>query len=147
MLAPLGREGDTFSWKELNEAISKTMQNYCGEQKRDELLLSGVEQLHRYETEILPRVSAANPHELTRLLEVIDILTVAQLILQACLTRKKSNARLEFYRTDESGEDEPFLVIRHDGQKTCSRAVPLDYAGDLAENYEKHNADYRKELA
>ncbi|MDD3074876.1 MAG: hypothetical protein PHS56_10700, partial [Eubacteriales bacterium] len=135
-----------ISWKELNEAIAKTMQNYCSEIKRDELLLSGVEQLERYQQEVVPNTAAANPHELVRLLEVYNILTVSQLILQACLVRSGSCENLEFYRSDDDGQFQPFLVIRHDGEKTLVREVPLDYAGDLKANYEKNNVDYRKEM-
>lgn len=135
------------SWKELNEAVSKAMQNYCGEIKRDELLNSGVELLARYEKEIIPNTYAANPHELTRLLEVFDILTVAQLILQACLARHQSCPKLEFYRSDDDGKQQaPFICIKYDGEKVVSREVPLDYAGDVKENYEKFNEDYIKEL-
>lgn len=142
--APL--EGDPIagvSWKELNEAVSKAMQNYCGEIKRDELLNSGAELLAKYEREIIPNTYAANPHELTRLLEVFDILTVAQLILQACLARHQSCPKLEFYRSDDNGKEQaPFIVIRNDGEKTISREVPLNYAGNIKENYEKYNQDY-----
>ena len=147
--APLQADPEgAVSWKELNEAISKAMQNYCGEQKRDELLLSGVELLERYEREIAPKAYAANPHELTRLLEVFDILTVAQIILQACLSRRETCEKLEFYRTDGAGgETEPFICIRHDGEKVVRRAVPLDYAGDIKANYEKYNQDYIAEKA
>ena len=144
--APLKASPNGTGWKELNEAISKAMQNYCGEIKRDELLLSGVELLERYEKEIVPTAFAANPHELTRLLEVFDILTVSQLILQACLARKQSCHKLEFFRSDDDGrQKQPFIVIRHDGTQTQSRVVPLDYAGDVKTNYEKYNADYIKE--
>ena len=147
--APLGGAPvNGVSWKELNEAIAKAMQNYCGEQKRDELLLSGVDLLNRYQKEIVPRTYAANPHELMRLLEVFDILTVAQIILQACLARHQTCPKLEFYRTDDDGKTmAPFICIHNDGEKVVAREVPLDYAGDIRENYEKHNQDYMAEKA
>ena len=145
--APLSVPAEgSVSWKELNEAIAKAMQNYCGEQKRDELLQSGVELLERYQREVVPRTCAANPHELMRLLEVFDILTVAQIILQACLARRQTCGKLEFYRTDGDGQaPAPFLCIRQDGEKVVRREVPLDYAGDLKANYEKFNQDYIRE--
>ena len=144
VLAPLnGDPAEGVSWKELNEAIAKAMQNYCAEQKRDELLLSGVELLERYEQEVVPNCYAANPHELTRLLEVFDILTVSQLILQACLARRQTCEKLEFYRTDSDDRPaEPFICIRFDGKEVVRREVPLDYAGNIKENYEKYNQDY-----
>jgi succinate dehydrogenase/fumarate reductase flavoprotein subunit len=142
--APLAQgDRDGVTWKELNQAISKTMQNYCGEVRCDELLASGVEQLAYYQDEIVPQASAANPHELVRLLEVFDILTVAQIILQASLARKQSCKPLEFRRSDEDGQPaKPFIAIRSDGEKTLSREIPLDYAGDIRENYEKYNQAY-----
>ena len=147
--APLAASPETgVSWKELNEAVAKAMQNYCGEQKRDELLLSGVELLERYEKEIVPQAYASNPHELMRLLEVFDILTVAQLILQSCLARRQSCEKLEFFRTDGDGNaPAPFICIRREGDRVLTREVPLDYAGDIRENYEKHNQDYIAEKA
>ena len=147
--APLiSKHSCSVTWKELNEAIAKTMRNFCAEVKCDELLNSGVEQLDRFQQEVLPQTCAANPHELTRLLEVFDILTVAQIILQASLARKQSCQKLEFYRADDDGQlQKPFIVIRYDGEKVVSREVPLDYAGDVQENYEKVNVGYIKEMA
>jgi succinate dehydrogenase/fumarate reductase flavoprotein subunit len=147
--APLNQSSSSsITWKELNEAISKTMQNYCAEVRCDEVLQSGIEQLERYQKEIVPLGTALNPHELTRLLEVFDILTVAQIILQASLARKQTCKKLEFYRSDDDGKPQkPFIVIRNDGEKVISREVPLDYSGDIKTNYEKFNADYTNEMA
>ena len=140
--APLKADPATgISWKELNEAISKAMQNYCAEQKRDELLLSGLELLGRYEREIVPQCAASNPHELMRLLEVFDILTVSQIILNACLARKSSAPKLEFFRTDDNGESAPFICIRQEDGQVRTREVALDYAGDLRSEYERHNQE------
>ena len=36
-------------------------------------------------------------------------------------------------------------MIRHDGEKTVCREVPLDFAGDVKENYERRNQDYIEE--
>jgi len=142
VFAPLERPRG-FTWKELNEATAKTMQNYCAEIKRDELLRSGVEQLERYERDVLPRTAAANPHELMRLLEAQDILTVSQLILQACLARRQDCPKLEFYRSDSDGAPmKPFLVIRREDGAVRCREVPLDWAGDVRTQYEAHNKDY-----
>ena len=147
--APLFADPENgVSWKELNEAVSKAMQNYCGEIKRDELLMSGVELLSRYEREIVPNAYAANPHELMRLLEVFDILTVAQIILQACLARRQDCPKLEFTRSDSDGSAQaPFICIRSDGERVIARQVPLNYAGDdIRASYEAHNQDYIQAL-
>lgn len=143
--APLHADANSsVSWKELNEAIAKAMQNYCAEQKCDELLQSGAELLEYYQKEIVPKTYAANPHELMRLLEVFDILTVAQIIISACLARKQSCPKLEFYRTDsdENCPAEFICIHRDENGNVISEEVPLDWAGDVKENYEKYNSEY-----
>lgn len=65
LLAPIRRE-DGMDWRELNMAISKAMQNYCGGVKCDALLHEGLDLLESFETEIVPQISCKNPHELMR---------------------------------------------------------------------------------
>jgi succinate dehydrogenase/fumarate reductase flavoprotein subunit len=145
--APLKNNPYTaIGWKELNMGISKTMQNYCGGTKRDELLNIGLERLNEYEAKVVPNTFAHNPHELTRLLEVFDILAVSQLIIHSCLARKTGSKPLCFDRGDSTEVDPPgdrklITVKQADGQVVVSD-VPLDFFGDLKENYEKYNMDY-----
>ncbi len=152
LLHPLSvAEEEGITWKELNAAIAKAMQNYCGAAKCDELLLQGIALLDEYEREWAPRMRAENPHDLMRIHEVLDILTVAQIVLQASLARKSSSAPLCFNRTDypemDPQEDRRHIVIRQEDGKVLTRTVPLDFFGSLKEEYEKRNQDYIKELA
>ena len=89
-----------ISWKELNMAISKCMQNYCGGIKCDALLLEGLDLLHQFEKEFVSKLACANPHDLMRTHEVLDILEVSKLVIHACLQRKCSNSSLNFERSD-----------------------------------------------
>jgi len=136
----------SFGWKELNMGISKLMQNYCGEIKRDELLNIGLKALKDYEQNIIPETFAHNPHELVRLLEVFDILTVSQIILNACLARKTDCKALHFLRGDNANSDneknEKLIVIKQVGDRIVLRELPVDFFGDLRENYERHNEVY-----
>jgi succinate dehydrogenase/fumarate reductase flavoprotein subunit len=138
----------SIGWKELNMGISKTMQNYCGEIKCDELLNIGLERLKEYEEKILPNTFAYNPHELVRLLEVFDILTVSQLIVESCLARKTSSKPLCFYRNDSEdikrNLDNKFITIKKVDNKSIIKDLPIDYFGDLKENYEAFNQEYVK---
>jgi hypothetical protein len=139
----LRRDSGGYSWKEVNHAVAKAMQNYCGMVKEDLLLKTGIEVLEGYRQEVLPRTAAANPHELMRLLEVFDILTVAEIILHACISRTSDCEKLEFYRSDNRGlKDEPFIVLRQEKGKVIARRVPLDFAGEAAAQYEKYNREY-----
>ena len=136
----------SIGWKELNMGIAKTMQNYCGELKCDELLNIGLLRLQEYEKNVVPETFAFNPHELVRLLEVFDILTVSQIILHSCIARKTSSAALNFNRSDsnpaEAGEDQKLITVRQVNNSVVIGEKPIDFFGDLKENYEKYNRDY-----
>ena len=138
-----------MDWRELNKAISKAMQNYCGGVKNDMLLAQGLELLESYEQEYLPRLSCTNPHELMRAHEVMDILEVCKLIINACLLRKSSSVPLCFERSDypklDPEEDNCFITIWQEEGKIRSRRVAKDYYGDVKIQYEAHNQDYKEE--
>lgn len=148
LYAPLYVE-DGMDWRELNKAICKAMQNYCGGVKNDMLLEQGLELMRQYEREYVPRLSCRNPHELMRAHEVMDILAVCKLILNACLLRKSSSVPLCFERSDypqlDPEEDQCFITIRQEDGEIRSRRVPKDYYGDVKLEYERHNQDYREE--
>ena len=140
-----------MSWKELNMAISKAMQNYCGGVKCDALLLEGLDLLKSFETEIVPKLTASNPHDLMRIHEVLDILTVSQLVLHASRARKSSSAPLFFRRSDytemDPERDRHHILIHQENGEAVTRIVPLDYFGDLQTEYEKRNMDYIEQYA
>ena len=145
LYAPLERS-EGVSWKELNMAISKAMQNYCGGIKCDALLKEGLDLLHSYREEIVPQLYCENPHDLMRTHEVLDILDVAEMILHACLMRKSSSKQLCFTRSDypemDPQKDRRFITLRREGDQVVEGEVPLDYFGDLETEYEKRNKDY-----
>ena len=135
-----------MDWKELNKAISKAMQNYCGGVKCEALLREGLDLLSRYEKDIVPQLAARNPHDLMRVHEVLDILTVAQLVLHASLARKSSSEPLCFQRSDypelDPAADRCHIAISQENGVVRERRVPLDFFGKLREEYEKRNQDY-----
>lgn len=140
---------DGMDWRELNKAICKAMQNYCGGVKNDMLLRQGLDLLSSYETDIVPLLSCKNPHELMRTHEVLDILEVAKMILNACMLRKANSKPLCFERSDDdqskAAEEDCFITIYRDGEAIKSRKVPKDYYGDVKAGYEANNKDYREE--
>ncbi len=144
-------ESEGMNWKELNMAIAKAMQNYCGAVKCDALLSEGVNLLESFEREIVPKLSCRNPHELMRTHEVLDILSVAQLVLQASLARKSSSLPLCFNRSDYPQMDpegeRKHIVIRNEHGAVMTREVALDFFGNLKEEYEKRNQDYEEEAS
>lgn len=151
LYAPLFVEQEEgMGWKELNMAIAKAMQNYCGGVKCEALLKEGLDLLKSFEREIVPKLSASNPHELMRTHEVLDILTVAELVLYASLERKASSEPLYFVRSDypqmEKPQERRHIVIRQEKCQVMVRDLPLDFFGNLQEEYEKRNQDYMQEM-
>ncbi len=150
LYAPLYLE-EGMDWRELNMAIAKAMQNYCGGVKCDDLLKEGLDLLESFEREIVPQICCENPHELMRAHEVFDILEVSKLILHACLARKSSSAPLFFERSDypqmDPKEDQRIITIRQEDGRVVEGSVPLGYFGDLKEEYEKRNQEYIEEVA
>ena len=132
-------------------AIAKAMQNYCGGVKCDALLEEGLDLLKSFEEEIVPKLSCKNPHDLMRTHEVLDILSVANLVLHASLARKSSSGPLCFKRSDypqmDPQCDRKHIVIRNENGTIVTRDVPLDFFGDLKEEYEKRNRDYEEEAS
>ena len=150
LYAPLYVE-DGMDWRELNKAISKAMQNYCGGVKNDMLLTQGLDLLNSYEQDIVPQLSCKNPHELMRTHEVLDILDVARMIINACLLRKADSESLCFERSDndssKANEEDCFITIYQEDGQIKSRKVPKNYYGDVKAGYEAHNQDYIEEAS
>jgi len=145
LYAPLTR-ADGISWRELNMAVSKMMQNYCGGIKCDDLLKEGLRVLQSYREDYVPQLTCRNPHDLMRTHEVLDIMDVCELVLQACLSRRSSSKPLCFERSDfpemDPENERHFIVLRKEEGEIRTRAVASDYFGDIKEEYEKRNRDY-----
>ena len=145
LYAPMYRENG-ITWKELNMAISKAMQNYCGGIKCKDLLNEGLDLLKNYRDEIVPQLSCHNPHDLMRTHEVLDILDVSEMILHACLLRESSSKQLCFERSDfpemDPEKDRHFITVRQENGAVVPGVVELDYFGNLEQEYLKRNQDY-----
>ncbi|MCJ7648915.1 MAG: FAD-binding protein [Candidatus Lokiarchaeota archaeon] len=144
----LTNKNEGLGWKEFNLAITRIMQNYCGEIKSKELLNIGLKLLEKLETKEAPRLYARNPHELIRSLEVINILVNAKMIINSCLIRKASSKHLHFIRSDYPEMDplewHKFITVKLENNKVKVGTLPIDYYGSLKENYEIYNEDYIK---
>ena len=145
LYAPMYRS-EGVTWKELNQAIAKAMQNYCGGVKCRDLMLEGLDLLKTYREEIVPQLYCFNPHDLMRTHEVLDILDVSEMVLHACLMRESSSKPLCFERSDfpelDPERDRHFITIRQEDGKPVRGVVEHDYFGDLRAEYEKRNRDY-----
>lgn len=139
--APLQDQGH-IEWKEINAALCRVMQNYCGEIKNEELLKLGLIWMEDIKKNEFPKIRADTPHKLIRALEVRNILTCNEMILHASIARKASTPTLGFIRQDfpekDSTEWKKWIKLRLNKGKVETGEMPLDFWEPLAENYEKH---------
>ena len=137
----------SVDWRQLNMAVTKIMQNYCGAFKTEELLSSGLTMLKDLRRTEGEKLMVHNPHELVRALEVLNIMTNAEIIMEACRARKASSRQLDFVRLDFPKIDPPewqkFVTIKLVQDRIETGSLSLDYYGSLSDNYHKHNKDYK----
>jgi len=143
--APMKRDSG-IEWREVNASIASIMQHHCGATKSDELLNSGLDALQDVNERQARRICARNPHELVRSLEVLNVLTNAELVIHACLARKASARHLHFMRSDYPNLDPPdwydFVTVKLEGDEVVEGRMAIDYFRPLKEGYEAHNGDY-----
>ena len=139
--APLQEDGP-IEWKELNAALCRIMQNYCGEYKNEELLKLGLMWLEDLREKEVPKIRVDTPHKLVRTLEVRNILTCDEMILHASLARRASTPYLGFFRQDypeiDPADWKKWITLRLDKGAVATGEMALDFWKPLAENYENH---------
>ncbi len=133
-------------WQEVNATIAGIMQEHCGQKKSAAILAPGLLKLKEIRRNEALHLRPRNPHELTRTLEVLNVLTNAELVIHSCLAREASAKFLLFERLDFPAMDPPdwekFVTVRLSGGVVVEGERPLDYYGSFEEEYEAHNADY-----
>ena len=136
------RQGE--SWQGVNVAITRIMQDHCGAVKSDALLRAGLRALADLRARDAAAMVARTPRELARVLEVDSVLTNAELVLHACLARRASSRELQFNHLDYPEIDPPewhrFVTVRLTAEGVDEGSVPIDYYGNLREEYERHAA-------
>lgn len=145
-LAPLAEMPDSIDWKELNFGVARVMQNYCAELKNEELLSLAETWLADLEQNEVRKVFAGNPHQLMRALDVMDILTCAQMIVHASKARRASSEVLSFSRLDypenDPAEWHKYIVIRQDQPgRVHTSGRPLGFWGPYQPNYGPRHAE------
>jgi len=146
-----------IGWKELNAAIARVMQDYCGKYKNELTLTRGLSLLNELKENEGATAYAANPHELGRTLECFSVITVGEMVMQASRLRKCSTAYLDFYRLDYPQMDPPewekHLPMRQEDGRVKCRELPLDfhlrppYASGYEENYARHAGQLERQGA
>lgn len=145
--APLRAAGPrNIDWKELNAGIARVMQNYCSEPKNETLMSLAQAWLDDLETNEAPLTVADNPHKLMRVLDVLDILTCARIIVHACRARRASSTHLHFDRLDFPERDPPqwhkWLTVRQGERDMETGELPIAFWGEFEDGYRpRHRAN------
>lgn len=138
---------DWLDWKELRAAGARAMQNYCGGLRNEGLMKTGLRWIRDIKEQHFPETYASNPHVLLRLLETYNILTVDEVVFQACLAREASSEVLGHFRQDFPEINPPewnkWVTIKQVGGTTKTGELPFDAHGNLNDNYEARNPDYK----
>jgi len=131
-----------IEWKEVDSVRAKVMQHYCGDTRNDERLKIGLKWFDELEAGEAQNICARNPHELMRSLEVLSMITWNKVVMHQSMARKSSNPWLNFVRTDYLEIDPPewhkWVTIKQQDGDVKVGELPIDYWGDLVENYEKY---------
>ena len=81
------------NWKEANIALQQIMYDFTGEVRSETLLEAGLLALQRLRNKANEGLTAGNPHELCRCLEVFNLLEVGELIFIAARERKETRGK------------------------------------------------------
>jgi succinate dehydrogenase/fumarate reductase flavoprotein subunit len=145
------QDKDGYGWKEINHAIARIMQDYCGRYKTELTLKMGLRLLGELRGCEMASAYCSNPHELGRLLECSSLIDFGEAMMQASLARKASSTILDFHRLDYPAMDPPewkkLLPIKQVNGNAVVSELPLNYflQPPFASTYEENYRAYRAE--
>ncbi len=87
-----GRKAIT-DWKDANMALQQIMNDYAGVVRSETQLNAGLNALRRLKTKVNTHLAARNQWELTRCLETVNLLDLAELVIVAARERKETRGR------------------------------------------------------
>ena len=146
--AAVNRTDGDIGWKELNYAISRVMQDYCGDIFTEKVLTLGERRLDDLLRAEGQRTYAQNPHELCRLLEDYALIDLGHMYMEAARARKCSTPEINFNRLDSVGDAADWncwlpMKQNDDGSVTSYKLdhwyyLQAPYEDDLEANYQKY---------
>lgn len=100
------KRGETGAhWREANGTLQSIMKDYAGYEGRSETMLTaGLSYIQQLRELAVNQLGACNSHELMRVMEVLDMIDLAEPVLLMCRNRKET--RDLHWRSDYPQEDE-----------------------------------------
>ena len=101
VFAPLGRKADyTVDPLELESYMKQINHNYVGMYKLTSKMQRGLELIKRARTGAAPLLTASNPHELMRAIEIQQLLEISEMHIQSSIMRDESRIIPVHYRVE-----------------------------------------------
>ncbi len=123
-------------WQEAQLALQNIMDYYLGRTRSETMLEAGWKHLQDLRERARAELTAENPHELMRCLEILDLIDVAEMSVLAARERRETRflpnhlrASYDHYRVDYPATDDEnwfqFLVLRRQDGKAVFRKQPI----------------------
>jgi succinate dehydrogenase/fumarate reductase flavoprotein subunit len=81
------------NWQEVNIALQQIMQDYAGSTRSETLLEAGLSHLRRFKERAYSTIAAKNQHQLTRCLEVLNLIELGELVFITANKRNETRSR------------------------------------------------------
>jgi len=143
LYAPLNETGRVISWQEFEDVLQRVITEGLGPVRHAASLERTKDNLERL-AEWYTRVKANNYHELCRMQELRNMLTVARAMVRAALFRKESrfgqcHYRLDFPDTDDANWLGQVLVRQDQNGEITTSFLPLSYHQKWGESHAAGN--------
>ncbi|MBC7337595.1 MAG: hypothetical protein H5U01_15190 [Clostridia bacterium] len=129
MLAPLGRKGG-IGWREFEEVLQRVITEGLGPRRTGPGLQQALAKLERL-TAYAEDLAAQNYHDLCRVLEVKNMVTVGKAMATAALFRTESRFGISHHREDYPATDDAHwlgqVVLQDIEGSIVPRFAPLRY--------------------
>jgi len=122
VFAPMDRKADyTVNALELEDYVKHINLNYVGLQKRTAKMERGLELIKRAKAGAAPLLTASNPHELMRAIEVQHIIEISEIHTQSSIIRDESRIepvhyRVEFPKLDPKWDNMVIMATKSGGE-------------------------------
>jgi len=130
------KENEGVSWRDVNLAINLFMNRYMGDLSSEAGLQIGLMRMAELKEEAT--FKADNFHELVRVLEVNNVLLVAEIMMTAALNRECSSSYHMHYRVDFPQLDPPewqkWIVVEREGEKCKISMEEIEYPYGTSQN-------------
>jgi len=119
LIESLSSRSSGADWREVNVALQQIMQDYAGMLRSEALLQAGSFHLARLKEKAREIMMADNRHELTRCLEVLNLIEMGELVFTGAMGRKETrgtHVRIDYPLTNPRMNGKIQVMKRIDGK-------------------------------